>query len=120
MHCFDTFVLIEIARGNPKFEALLGEPFVIPDLILAEFFGVLLRDVGEDVAVLWTERLAGFSVDVSLPTLLRAQHFRREHRKTDMSFFDAVGYQFACDTGNSFVTGDTVFRGMKGVTFIPK
>lgn len=40
----DTYALIEIYLGNKKFTIYLDEDFVINDLTLAEFYGILLRE----------------------------------------------------------------------------
>ena len=45
----DTYVLWEIAIGNPKFIHYLEEDFVVNDLILAEFYGIFLREFGSYV-----------------------------------------------------------------------
>lgn len=43
--------------------------------------------------------------------------FRYEHRKSDISLFDAVGYVFALKKGHPFVTGDKEFEHLEGVEF---
>ena len=120
MYCLDTYALVEIAEGNPKFVFLLKEKFVIPSITLAEFFWVVLRDKSEEDAVYWSEKLLSFSVDVSISTLIRAQKFRYVNRKRNISFFDSAGYFFAQDNDYLFVTGDKEFKNMKGVTHIVK
>ena len=120
MYCLDTYALIEIAEGNPKFSFLLKESFIIPNTTLAEFYWVVLRDKGKEEASHWSERLSGFSVEVSIKTLIKAQDFRYLHKKSKISFFDCVGYVFSIDNNYPFVTGDKEFKNMKGVKHITK
>ena len=50
MKVLDTYVLMEVYKGNKKFDRYLVEDFIINDLTLAEFFWVLLREVNETEA----------------------------------------------------------------------
>ena len=43
MYCLDTYALVEIAEGNPKFTFLIEEKVIIPGTTLAEFYWVLLN-----------------------------------------------------------------------------
>ena len=92
--CLDTYALVEIAKGNPKFAEYLNSDFVLTDLTLAEFYLVLFREDGEKVADYWFKKLERYSVSVSRDLLIEAVKFRYEHRKSDISFFDAIGYVF--------------------------
>ena len=118
--CLDTYVLIEFYLGNKKFQEYLEEEFVITELTLAEFFGVLLRDYGERDAEHWFNKLSVYSVHVDNQVLKEAIKFRHANKKTGISFFDAVGYIFALKNGYKFVTGDKEFEKMKNVEFRKK
>lgn len=118
--CLDTYVLIEIYLGNEKFLSYLNTDFVITDLTLAEFFGVLLRDYSEEEANLWFDKLEKNSVSVNKEILKEAIKFRQKHKKTGISFFDAVGYVFALKKGYKFVTGDKEFEKLDNVDFKKK
>ena len=115
--CLDTYILIEIYLGNEKFFEYLNIEFVITDLTLAEFYGVLLRNYGEEDANLWFEKLEKYSVPIEKWILKEAVKFRHENRKTGISFFDAVGYIFALKNGYKFATGDKEFETMNNVEF---
>jgi predicted nucleic acid-binding protein len=115
--CLDTYILIEIYLGNKNFLEYLNIEFVITDLTLAEFYGVLLRDYGEDDANLWFEKLERYSVPVEKGILKEAVKFRRKNKKSGISFFDAAGYIFALKKGYKFVTGDKEFESLNNVEF---
>ena len=118
--CLDTYALVEIKLGNPKFLNLSQSPFVITDLTLAEFYRVLLRDANKEEADKWFKKLEHNSVPVGKEVLKEAVDFRHEHKKSGISFFDAVGYIFAMRKGYKFVTGDKQFERLANVEFRKK
>lgn len=118
--CLDTYALVEIAKGNPKFAEYLNSQFVICDLILAEFYGVILREEGEKVADYWFKKLENYALSADLDILIEAIKFRQEHKKSNISFFDAAGYIFSLKNGCILVTGDKEFEGFSNVEFKKK
>ncbi len=118
--CLDTYALIEISKGNPKFAEYINYNFVITDLTLAEFYSVLLREEGEKIAEYWVKKLERYSLPVTKEILIEAIKFRYEHRKQDISFFDAVGYIFSLKNGYYFVTGDKEFEDFPSIEFKKK
>lgn len=116
----DTYILCEIAQGNPKFKHYEDEIFIINDLTLAEFYGVLARDSSLSVAEQWLIKLKPCSFPVKLSSLLRASLFKNQLKHKHISFFDAIGYIYAQDQGIPFVTGDKEFKNLPGVEFVPK
>mgnify|MGYP001579508087 CR=1 FL=1 len=115
--CLDTYALAEIAKGNKEFCMYLMAEFVITDLTLAEFYAVLLREDGEKTAEYWFKRLEAYAVPVSRQILKEAIAFRYQHRKQNISFFDAVGYVYALRNNLPFVTGDKEFEKKTNVEF---
>ncbi|MEK6861818.1 MAG: PIN domain-containing protein [Nanoarchaeota archaeon] len=118
--CLDTYALIEIYLGNEKFTNYLEEDFVINDLILAEFYGVMLKNYGRNEADIWFNKLEEYSVSVDREILKEAVKFRQENKRKDLSFFDAVGYIFSLKNNYKFVTGDKEFEHMINVEFKKK
>src|SRR3989338_3487260 len=116
----DTYALIEIYLGNEKFSGYLNEEFIVNDLTLAEYYGILLREYGENEAELWLKKLQIYSKKVSIEILIEAVKFRYEHKKQNISFFDAVGYIFSIKNGYYFVTGDKEFENLPNVEFKKK
>ncbi len=114
----DTYVLCEIAKANTRFLPLLVSTSVVNDLTLAEFYGVILREFNEQTADYWKNKFLPYAKPVSLDIMIRAVKFRKEHARQNLSFFDAVGYTFAKESGAIFVTGDKEFKGISHVEFI--
>ena len=83
--CLDTYALIEIAKGNPKFAEYLNYQFIICDLTLAEFYGVILREEGEKVADYWFKKLENYALSADLETLIEAIKFRQANKKSNIS-----------------------------------
>jgi predicted nucleic acid-binding protein len=120
MKCLDTYILVEICNGNPRFVPFLNQEIIIPNLIMAEFHGDLYRKYGLKTADYWHRRLASICKPVSIDILLKAVKYRIDNKKQRLSFFDCVGYIFAKEQGIQFVTRDKEFKTKKGVEFIPK
>src|SRR3989338_2990862 len=118
MKCLDTYALVEISRGNPGYVQYETEEFLITDVTLAEFYGVVLREYDGRTADYWFQRLAAYSKPVSKELLMEAVKFRHEHRSKRLSFFDCVGYIFARNQRIPFVTGDKEFHIVEGVEFV--
>ncbi|HIG98181.1 TPA: PIN domain-containing protein [Candidatus Woesearchaeota archaeon] len=120
MNCLDTYALVELSSGNPKFSTLMKEEFVIPDPTMAEFYLVIKKKHNDETANYWHRKLAQFCKPVPRQTLINALLFREENKAEDISVFDAVGYVFARENKHAFVTGDKAFRNKTGVMFIQK
>jgi len=118
--CLDTYALMEITEGNKKFIEIINSNFVITDITLAEFYSVLLRKMGEQTADYWLGKFERHSLSVGRDILIKAVKFRHEYKKTNISFFDAVGYIFSIEHGFYFVTGDKEFEKMINVGFKKK
>ncbi len=118
--CLDTYALMEISQQNPEFEVYLDSDFVITEITLVEFYGVILKEYDEKTAEYWFRKLEGYAVSVGKEILKEAIKFRYENKKKNISFFDAVGYVFSLANGCLFVTGDKEFKGLKNVEFKQK
>ena len=115
--CLDTYALVEIAKGNSIFAQHLQQDIIITEITLAEFYGVILREEGEKMAEQWFQKLNSYSQPVDMKTFIEAVKFRYEHKKKNISFFDAVGYIFSIRNNLNFVTGDKEFEHFKQVEF---
>ena len=118
--CLDTYALVEIKLGNPKFNNFLNSKFVVNDITLAEFYSVLLREENEATSDYWFKKFENYSIPVSREILKKAVKFRHENKKRNLSFFDCVGYIFAIENNMKFVTGDRQFEDREGVEYIKK
>lgn len=118
MKCLDTYALVEINNGNPKFANMLNEDAAITDMTMAEFYGYLYRKYDLKTADYWHRRLSFLCKPVSRDILIKAMVFRTDNSKHNFSFFDCVGYIFAVENGMEFVTGDREFKDKPQVEFL--
>lgn len=118
LYCLDTYALVEIRKGNPRFAWLTNEKFVISEISLCEFYGVIYREDGLQEAESWLKKLEPFIVINSLDILINAVRFRADAKTKNISFFDAVGYCTAIAHNLLFVTGDKEFKKLPNVKFI--
>ncbi len=118
MLCLDTYALSEIHRGNARFDFLFEEDYVVTNLTLVEFYGIILREHNVATADYVTRKFEGAMKKVPFDILKKAAIFRNSNKDKNISFFDAQGYIFAMENGHKFVTGDAAFKRMKGVLFV--
>ena len=117
MRCLDTYILVEISRGNPRFLKYIDGNFVITDITLAKFYGIILKEYDEMAADYWFRKLTPYSNGISKEILIEAVRFRHKNKKKNLSFFDCVGYIFSVRNKFKFVTGDKEFENLPNVEF---
>lgn len=120
IRCLDTYALMEIMNANPKFAHYLNLNFVIADITLAEFYGVILREHGEEKADFWIKKLENYAEQTTLAILIEAVKFRHKNKEKNLSWVDAIGYIFAKQNNHLFVTGDKEFEGVESVEYVKK
>lgn len=118
MNFLDTYALVEIGLDNPSYRAVLQNDFRVCDIILAEFYWVLIREGKKGEAEVWLNKLRPHSELTSLEGLIEAVQFRLAHRSANLSFPDAVGYTHARSKNGTFVTGDKSFEKLPHVKYI--
>lgn len=121
MYFLDTYALIEYVKGNRKFvDFINNNHFCVSYFQLMELYYFTLRENGEELAEKHFEGFAKFKVYVSERTLKNAMKKRLEFQKTgkNISYVDAIGYQYAIDNNMKFITGDIEFRNEKGAHIV--
>ncbi len=120
MKCLDTYALIEIHNKNPKYIPYLEEEFTIPEPIIAEFYGIILKNYNEQTANYLLKKFEPYLSPVNINILIKAIKFRHENKKRKLSFFDCVAYMFSLENKYEFLTGDKEFENLPGVDFVKK
>ena len=120
MNVLDTYALVEIKQGNPKFQKFLDLPFVITDPTIAEFYIVIMKEEGEEEARFWYKKLVHYCVAIDRDILIKGWKFRESNKKDNLSIFDAAGYVYALENNHKFVTGEKAFEHRERVEFIKK
>ena len=114
----DTYALVEIHNNNPSYREIASKQFIIPELILAEFYGIILRRHNKETADYWIKKIRPYTEKTNFHIFINAVLYRQKHNKEKLSLFDCVGYCSALENNSTFVTGDKAFRNKPHVKFI--
>lgn len=117
-YLFDTSVIMEIIRENPKYDRYSSEEMITTDLNLGELYFNLLRQHGEKEAELWNNILKNTTIDMSQEAIIAAMRFRYGNMKRNLSFVDCVSYTMARMHKIMFLTGDKGFTGLPDVELV--
>lgn len=118
MYCLDTYALVNIYEGKKEYEKFLGVDFVITLWTLVEFYWVLIRDIDQDVADFWFDKLKPYTVYANEDILKESMKFRYKNKDKKLSYFDCIGYIYSIKNNLTFVTGDKEFETFSDVEFI--
>ena len=114
---FDTYAIIELVKGNPKFARYGEYPLVTTLLNKIELCWWALNYDGEEFARILLKSIETLQ-EVTDDVIGTAMKFRKEHKKKDFAYADCIGYAFAQKHGLLFLTGDKQFRGLPGVELV--
>lgn len=115
----DSYALIEMLEGNPKYDQYNDTDFTITKLNLIEinYYLIKKRDRrAEEIARSLAVSVTDFDNDV----IFEANKFRFKNKPKDFSTADCIGYTYALKNALLFVTGDKEFEGLPGVEFMRK
>ena len=115
---FSTYVIFEVMRGNPSYEKYKDFPLIVSVLNLAELYGTVLRELGEEKANEFYGKFVFQVVEITPEVIIEAVKFRCKNRKEDVSLPDAVGYLLAKKHKLKFLTGDKFFENKDNVEFV--
>lgn len=117
---FDSYALIELAKGNPKYVQYLDYQVIITIFNLVEFTYSVLCDYGEEKAREVCKKFHDCVVEVDQEIILEAIRFRKEHSRRNLSYADCIGYIYAQNHQLVFLTGDEQFRNLPEVELVKK
>ena len=123
MYFLDTFAMIEYLKGNPGYINLIkNKIFYTSDFQLMELYYITLKEQNEESAERYFEVFALVRVSIPEKTLKSAMKKRLELKKNrlDISYIDAIGYQYAVENNLKFATGDSAFEKLEEVEYIPE
>jgi len=121
MYFLDTCAMIGYLKDETRFvRAIKNREFKVSKFQLMEMYYWALKEVEDYLAERYYESFAKYEVEISEQTLKNAMKTRIELQKKglNLSYVDAIGYQYALDNGLRFVTSDPAFKNMKKVEFI--
>ncbi|MFA5856398.1 MAG: PIN domain-containing protein [Candidatus Pacearchaeota archaeon] len=117
---FDSYALIELIRGNEKYDFVKEELIITSPMNLAEVYYALLLDQNKEIADKIIDLLNVELIEITSEIALKSALFRFENKKSKFSYIDCVGYILAKNSNIEFLTGDKEFENFSNVKFVKK
>ena len=117
---FDTYAIIELIKGNPKYEFVKDSTIITGVMNLAEVYYALLLENKEEKTDLIIKNLNFQLLNISSDTAIQGALFRYKNKKANFSYIDSVGYILALGNNLIFLTGDKEFENLENVEFVKK
>jgi len=121
MYFLDSYAIIELAKGNPRYHRFRSEPTVTSRANLLEVDYILTQQGYEDLARSCLATLGPQATDLPLELIPEVARFRlRQLGATGrrFSYVDAFGYVYARENGYTLLTGAQEFEGLPDVCFV--
>lgn len=116
---FDTYALIEIGKGAPKYKDYReGIVILLNKLNLLELSYYLAKQGRKDEAKEIFDKYSKYNVDYDNEVLVEAAKMKFKFLKERLSFIDCIGYLLAKKNNAKFLTGDERFRNKDNVEFV--
>lgn len=118
---WDSYAVIELEKGNPKYERFKDSLVTLTIFNLSEIYWAFLDQFDDKTADEIYEDYSNAVVEIDDETLKQAIKFRKKvYKKKRISYADAIGYTYALRNNMVFLTGDREFEGLKNVEFVKK
>lgn len=115
---FDSYALIELAKGNPAYARFREQQVVMTVFNLIEFTNSVFLDFGEEKSKETYQRYAECAQDLDWDIAKEAIKLKQKHKQRNLSYADCIGYSFALRKGLRFLTGDKEFQDFPQVEFV--
>ncbi len=112
----DTFALVEIIKGDPRYGKYLDSELSTSLMNLYELHYNLLKVMDENAAKDKFFQFKQFLIPIKDDHIFLASAFKLKNRMK-LSYADALGYIIAKAEGMKFLTGDKAFKNMDNVEF---
>lgn len=118
---FDSYALIEIYEKNPDYEKYSNANVVTTYFQVYETYYSLIRNgyKNEEIKKFF-EFLQTLCIELKFDWIPLSVNFRRENKKSELSYADCLGYIIAKELGIKFLTGDKEFKDLENVEFVKK
>ncbi|MBS3077491.1 hypothetical protein J4233_04430 [Candidatus Pacearchaeota archaeon] len=117
-YVFDSYAIVEILKKNEKYNPYLEYDVYMTVYNLAEIYYSVLNEHGEEKANIVFDKYRDCVCEIEDDVLKEAMKFRKEHKKQDISYADAIGHTYAKMHSMKFLTGDKEFELMENVEFV--
>jgi len=117
---FDSYAIIELIRGNEKYNFVKESIIITSSMNLAEVYYALLIVENKEIADKIINSLNVELIEISSEIALKSALLKFENKKSKLSYIDCMGYMLAKDNNLLFLTGDKEFENMPDVEFVKK
>ena len=114
----DTSAIIEIVKGNKKFEEYIERELFTSLFNLYELYFILLRDFNEPIAKEFFYQFKKRTIPIQDKHIFAAALFRKENKTKGFSYTDCLGYAISLDIGIKFLAKDNAFEGFENVELV--
>ncbi len=115
---YDSYALLEIFKGNAKFESYKKCTAVTSYFHLFELFYNLRKEHEINVIMPFFNRLKESCIELDFSWIIDASEFRAINKKFDLSYADCLGYVISKKLNIKFLTGDIKFENLPNVEFV--
>lgn len=117
---FDTYALVEIIKGSENYKKYKDSKIVTTLLNLMEFHFSVMKDLGNEKAVMFFNELKPFVIGFDDKDILNANYFKHKENSKGkkISYIDALGYVLAVKKNIKFLTGDKDFEDVTNVEYV--
>lgn len=115
---FDTYAIIEILKGNSKYEKYKECKAIISAFNLAELHLHITREFGGEIANNVLEEYSKHVIDFQLKDIKETTNFKIKYAKRKVSIPDSIGYVISKRLNIKFLTGDGKFEDLDNVEFV--
>ena len=117
---FDSYAIIELIKGNTKYEFVKDYIIITGVMNIAEVFYALLLELKEEKVNNIMKKLNLQLIGIDSEIAIKTAKFRYKNKKLSLSYIDCVGYLLAKENNLIFLTGDKGFENMENVKFVKK
>ena len=117
---FDTYAIIELIKGNEKYDFVKENIIITSAMNIAELYYAILLENNIEIA----EKIINSSnfeiIEITTEIAIKSALFRFKNKKLNLSYIDCLGYILAQENNLLFLTGDKGFEEMNNVEFVKK
>jgi len=115
---FDTYAIIEIIKGNEKYDFARDLTIITSPMNLAEVYYALLLLYNKDTVDNILKKFDFQFIEITSEIAKNSAILRYKNKKLNLSYIDCVGYNLALFNDLFFLTGDKGFEKFDNVEYV--
>lgn len=115
---FDTYAIIEIIKGNEKYNFARDLTIITSPMNLAEVYYALLLLYNKDTVDNILKKFDFQFIEITSEIAKSSAILRYQNKKLNLSYIDCVGYSLALYNDLFFLTGDRGFEKFDNVEYV--